>query len=395
MKLWALIRNEFLREFSSGVSIVYFLVLPLLFIVAVGAGLSPMMDSSGRPDEIHRPIEVLRQDDGALARAFVDALREVNLQPREVLTLTEEEFGLMIPADFSARLLAGQPATVTLHEAPMDSAAPVVEEAVNAARGRVGGAVLTAQLGVAQVAAMLPAQTQKTAFFASVLTETLAAAAHPLAVIQVHWAKAATSANPISGAGQAAAGQMVTWVQITLLGIAEVLVDERARGTLRRMLITPTRWVTLLGGKLLAHLLLGLTQIALLIVGGELLFHVGWGQSSAATALVSVAFALATVSLGVWLATLVKTRKQASSITMGLSLTMAALGGAWWPLEITPPAYRNIAHLLPTTWAMQAYDKILTQGAAVSDVWLESLVLLGFAAVFVALGLRASGKLRA
>ncbi len=354
------------------------------------------MDTKEQPEEIQREIEVLREDDGPLAQLFISALREVNLQPREVLTLTEGTFGLVIPADFSARLRDGQPVTVTLHEPPTDNATPMVEEAINAARGRIGGAVLVAQLGVqqAQAAQLLTTPAETATFFEGLLTDTLAAADHPPAVVQVHWATDKKTSAAIGGMAQASAGQMVTWVQITLLGVAEVLVDERKNGTLRRMIITPTRWATIWGGKLLAHLLLGLTQIAVLI-GGEMLFHIGWRNATGATVVVSIAFALATVSLGMWLATLVKTRRQANSLVMLLSMAMAALGGAWWPLEVTPTVYRQIVHVLPTTWAMQAYTSILARGASISDVSLEVAVLLGYALLFAALALRSSEKLRA
>jgi ABC-2 type transport system permease protein len=134
--------------------------------------------------------------------------------------------------------------------------------------------------------------------------------------------------------------------------------------------------------------------MVVLIAGGELLFHVGWMVSPGAVAAVSVAFALAVVSLGLLLATLVRTRGQAGSLTMGLALSMAALGGAWWPLEITPPLYRQFAHAFPSAWAMDAYTAILAEGASLAEVMPQIGALLGFALLFATVGVALSGRLR-
>ncbi len=386
MKLWALIRNAFLREFDSAISLIFFVVLPLAFTVAVGAGMRPMMDTSEPPEESHIPVDIITEDKGELSAAFIATLRDVGLRPRTVLTTTGEAFTLEIPPDFSARLEAGEEVTVTLHAPPMERKTQVVEQAIKAACGRVGGAVLIARMGVAQAtdAGLASTEESRRQFFHATLAETLASAENPPAVVEVHWSPGRTDLP--SGAAQASAGQMVTWVQITLLSVAVVFVEERAHGTLQRLLVMPTRWATILSGKLLAHLLLGLTQMAVLIVGGELLFRVGWGRSPLAVALVSTAFALAVLSMGLALAPLVKTRGQANSAALGLALAMAALGGAWWPLEITPPLYRQAAHLLPTAWAMDAYVAILAQSAPLPAVLPQIGVLLGFTLLFAAIG---------
>jgi ABC-2 type transport system permease protein len=260
-----------------------------------------------------------------------------------------------------------------------------------AAQGRVGGAALVARSGLDQArdAGIVATPEEEDVFFADLLSDTLAAAEQPPAVAEVHWpedVRLAESRATTTSAEHASAGQIVTWVQITLLGAAEVLVSERLGGTLKRLLVSPASRETILGGKLLARLTLGLAQIAILLVGGQVLFGVRWGRDPLAVALVSVAFALATVGLGMLLATVVKTRGQASSAVIGLAMAMSALGGAWYPLEITPKLYRQVVQVLPSNWAMRAYNAMLAQGATMTDVLPYVGVLLGFAALFITLG---------
>jgi ABC-2 type transport system permease protein len=66
---------------------------------------------------------------------------------------------------------------------------------------------------------------------------------------------------------------------------------------------------------------------------------------------------------------------------------MAALGGAWWPLEITPPIYQTVVKALPTTWAMIGFSNVLVRGQGVAGVWPQAAILLGFALVFFVVGI--------
>ena len=137
---------------------------------------------------------------------------------------------------------------------------------------------------------------------------------------------------------------------------------------------------------MIGWLSLGVCQMALLLLGGWFLFGVAWGHHPVAVALVSFSFAASTVALGLLLATVARTERQAGSIALTLSLALSTLGGAWWPLEITPPLYQKFALLLPTAWAMRAYTDVLVRDVSVLEVLPTCGVLSGFAVVFVALG---------
>ncbi len=41
---------------------------------------------------------------------------------------------------------------------------------------------------------------------------------------------------------------------------------------------------------------------------------------------------------------------------------LAALGGCWWPVEITPPWAQRLTMLLPTGWAMDALHRLMSFG---------------------------------
>ena len=133
---------------------------------------------------------------------------------------------------------------------------------------------------------------------------------------------------------------------------------------------------------------MGLLQMAVLIIVGALVFQVNWGNSPLALAMVVVAFGLAAVALGVMLGAFAKTRSQASNLTVMFSMTMAALGGAWWQLEVTPPFYQKVVQILPSTWAMKGFNEVIVKGSGPMEVLPITLVLMGFALIFFLIGVR-------
>jgi ABC-2 type transport system permease protein len=398
-KLYAIIRTEFLMEFAYPMSLVFFLVLPLVFTAAVGAGLGGLMDGEEEaPQTVAATLYVVDLDQGSLTETLLQNLEQIQLDPVLVDVLPEDQFGLEIPAGFSEALARGESVSVTLHTLPTTSASQAVEQYVNAAVSRLGGAVMVAEMGVTQ------AQNQggfnrpaaEAAYFDQLLEDTLAASETPLVTSELSWAGEAVVAptrDMATSAEQASAGQIVTWTQITLLAAAEVFVNEREGGTLKRLLISPSRRFVTIGGKMLSRLLLGLLQMTVLFVGGALIFGVQWGKDPLALILVSFTFALATTSLGMLIATFVRTRSQASSVVVGLAMGLSALGGAWYPMEITPMIYRQIVKVFPSTWAMQAYTDLLVRQAGLAEVLPVAGVLLGFAAVFMLLAMLRFGKL--
>ncbi len=48
---------------------------------------------------------------------------------------------------------------------------------------------------------------------------------------------------------------------------------------------------------------------------------------------------------------------------------MAALGGCWWPIEITGPFMQKLALFLPTGWMMDAMHKLMV----FEDPWSSAL----------------------
>lgn len=399
-KLWAIAWNDIRIEMSDRSALVFLVGLPLLFTWILGIALG----GNGGSANSKFPLSVVDEDRTHLSGQLVAVLGaspSVNVEtlPRdqaEKLSKDSSRSMLIIPAGFEKGLLAGGDAGLTVRKATGDAGALAIEQAVRTGAGQLGSAVSAARASVAEAERVrpFPDDAARQAYFDSSLAAAQKLLDNPPAEAQVTTSTGVRSSD-INAFQQSSAGQLVTWVLLTLMGVAEVLVNERTWGTLRRLVVTPTHKGLILAGKVTGRLVVGLVQITIMIGAGAWLFGVDWGRSPVALVLVVGAFALAAVSLGLMLGTFATSRSQAMWMVIFFSMVMAALGGAWWPLEITPATYQAVVKALPTTWAMLGLTDVIVRGQAVTAVLSNVAVLLAFAALFFSIGVWRFGRERA
>ncbi len=177
-------------------------------------------------------------------------------------------------------------------------------------------------------------------------------------------------------------GYLVMFVFMAAALSAVNIVRERENYTLERLLASSVRRESILGGIFAGTVAKGLIQILIFWAAGIFILHVDLGFSPAAVVILSMLMVIVSSAFGVMLATFVKTERSADSIAVLTSLTLAPLGGCWWPLFITPKWLQNLAKITPHGWATTGFNKLLLFGASFNDVTTEMLALLGFAAVF-------------
>ena len=87
-------------------------------------------------------------------------------------------------------------------------------------------------------------------------------------------------------------------------------------------------------------------------------------------------------SLSLLLCNLDRTMKQAANVGVLVSMTLAALGGCWWPIEVAPAWMQQIQMFTPTGWTMDALHKLISFGMDWQSVLPNVAILI--AATFVA-----------
>ncbi|MGH7565744.1 MAG: ABC transporter permease [Gemmatimonadota bacterium] len=200
-------------------------------------------------------------------------------------------------------------------------------------------------------------------------------------VLDVH--PAGRAEEPPMGFQQAVPGTMVMFTLLVLLTSGAVLlVIERRDGLLRRVASTPLPRAGVVAGKWGSRMALGLVQIAFAIAIGTAFFDVDWGPDLSMVALVLFAWAALCAGLAVVSGNLARTEGQAIGLGVFAANLLAALGGCWWPIEVTPRWAQSVALAMPTGWTMDALHRLMSFQAGAAAA-LPHLIALAAAALVV------------
>jgi ABC-2 type transport system permease protein len=180
-----------------------------------------------------------------------------------------------------------------------------------------------------------------------------------------------------TGFDQAVPGIMVMFTLLVLLTSgASMLAIERRQGLLRRLASAPISRSEIVAGKWGGRLALAVVQVGFAMVVGTLLFGMRWGPNLAMVLAVLLGWAAFCASAGLLLGSIAKTEGQAVGLGVLAANLLAALGGCWWPIEITPDWMQALQNLLPTGWAMDGLHQLISFEAGAAAVLPELVALL-------------------
>lgn len=321
--------------------------MPLLFFYFIGTVTGGFGGGDpNRPDPLALRTDAPR---GVVLDAIVERLKASNFRvdrPATADAFAEYSRRLVIPAFTDDSVRAGTQVQATLELRDDNVAA-------NLDQFRVSRALY----GVVADLAVLKTTAQP------VSAEAVAALASAPRQVTLAVTAAGRRTEIPEGFAQAVPGTMVMFTMLILLTSgAIVLVVERQHGLLRRLASTPITPGAVVAGKWTSRMALGLVQIAFAMIVGRVLFRVDWGPALPMVALVLAAWASFNASFALLLGNIARTQPQMAGIGVMTTMVLAALGGCWWPIEITPEWMQSLALVLPTGWTMDAMHKLVNFG---------------------------------
>jgi len=389
IKILAVVWKDTLLRFDGWSRWLFFLILPVVFTVALAGG-------TGSSDSRARLV-VVDQANTSLSAQLVAALQDSQAVRPDLLTLAQAERQLsqrsvsailIIPAAFDLAHLEQGSIQLELRQQPNDTNAMIAQQAVQSIISQLSSAADIAKDSVATAERIRPfaSAADRQAYFDEAFTQAQSLLAQaPSRVTET--IGATQDAIEYDPRANSSAGQLITWVFIPLIGISSMFASERQKGTLRRLLITPTRKGTYLLGTILGQVVTAMVQMSLLILFGIFVMKLNWGSHPLALLVMMAASALAAAALGTTLGTLIRTESQASGLSIMTGMVTALLGGCWYPLELFPKSVQHVVQVLPTTWAMRGLLDIVLRGQGLNAVLPIAGVLLAFAAVFFVVGI--------
>lgn len=180
----------------------------------------------------------------------------------------------------------------------------------------------------------------------------------------------------------------LTMVMITSMA----LVRERERGTLEQLIVTPIGKTSLMLGKILPFVLVGYVQMTVVLLLGSLVFRVPIQGNLLLLYVITLAFIVGSLGLGLFLSTLVRTQAQAMQLGFFFLLPNILLSGFMFPREAMPAPAQWLGNAIPLTYYLRVLRGVLLKGSGLDALWPDAAILTLFAVLLVALSVRRFSK---
>ncbi len=378
--------------------------MPMLFGLIMSSAYSGNQQSAS---SIEIPIAILNQDDGKYSQTVLDILDQIdvlkitNLPKTESLEAVnkmllegEHTAAVIIPKNFSSGIADYSGVEVSLLVDPqksdfgdilkniMDAAlAPVVVEGEirYGIRSVMESGGITEKL-TPEMAAASEAQTLGVVMtrLGSMLSTSL---------IPVNLVTTARDPNaPINFFNLLIPGFTVMFSFFLVGVIGESIFKEKDDGTYRRLMAGPMRRGEIVAGKMLAFGVMVVLQVFILFGVAAGFFSMDLGKSPLGLILLTICLSLVVTSMGLMVAALSKSGKQADSISMLLAFLLAGLGGCiqfgLTPLFLQDNFIATLSRFVPQGQALWGYYRLINQNAGIVEILPNMGILLLMAAVF-------------
>ncbi|UCH42300.1 MAG: ABC transporter permease [Dehalococcoidales bacterium] len=161
---------------------------------------------------------------------------------------------------------------------------------------------------------------------------------------------------------------------------ARVIVEERRKGTLERLLTTRLTGGELFVGKFLANIMRGFVQTVILLVLGYIVFQIFTPLSFLECLVITLVFAAAASALGMVIASIARSEDGATWVAVLITMSMVMIGGTFFPIQ-EGTTLEIISRASLNTYANSAFSTIITDGGSLADAALDIGILAGVAVV--------------
>ena len=303
-------------------------------------------------DPKHLPTAIVVADQSEFSRSFVAGLEnsgyfrvthrlQSEAEGDALLASGQVQFVLVVPPDFSRRLVRGErPALLLAADATDPAATGNAIAALNGIGQRAIGRELYGPL-----AALRQAD-----------------APFEVRVQRRYNPEGLTSYNVVPGL----IGVILTMTMVMMTSLA--MTRERERGTLENLLATPARPLEVMLGKIVPYILIGYVQVAVILLAARLIFDVPMVGSLALLSLVLVVFIAANLAVGFTFSTIARNQLQAMQLTFFFFLPSMLLTGFMFPFRGMPVWAQAIGELFPLTHFLRIVRGIMLKGNGMAEV---------------------------
>jgi ABC-2 type transport system permease protein len=405
-KLWATIEKDVRVLLRDRIGLIFMFGMPILLVLIVTNIQNSTFELMGKNKV---PLLVCDRDTGAVSRDFLQAVDKIGFFRLIPLSATAGDdsiririrhkdalLGLVIPADFSARVAAKAKSVTGKVQVSfgLDSAVggsnthatdslpislyyhPVLQESFR--RSAEGALYSALQLVESR-------QILRTLYFSLNEKELPDSLERELLNNRTSITELPVSRDGLRDLPNATQHNIPAWTIFAMffvvLSLGSGLVREKRNGSFIRLKTLPTSYAVAILSKQLTYLVVTLAQAAVIFAIGAWVFpwiglpvlHFSgeWG----ALFLVTVLCGWCAVSYAICIGVFAQTEEQANGFGAVSIVILAAVGGLMVPDFAMPGSFHLAMTLSPLHWCLEAYYGLFLEGGGLKDVWANILPL--------------------
>lgn len=410
LKLFAVSGKEIRILLKDRGNLAILFLMPLIFGVMLSNLNVQLSGSDEEEDEaaIVFPIYLVNQDTGPFGQQVTDALLAMDMLDvtfEESVATADDDVrqgeklaAVVIPAGFSEQIDAYEATEIKVIVDPrQEDYASFVTGLTNfavtgptvAGEVQYGVRTILAESGLLEAADPAMIRAAEAQSVGAIMTRLLAMQEDPAIIIETEMT---TEEEDLSWSGggifvffMTAFAVMFAFFLVGVIG--QSLHRDKDNGSLRRLLAAPLSRASIIGGNSLAYMIFVAMQVIFLFGVSAVAFSMPLGDSPLFLVLITVALGLTVATMGLMIAAVTKSSKQADSVGIMLGFILAGLGGA---LPVGPPLYESdgflglLSRLTPHAHAVKGFRMAIAGTGTNQEILLQVLILLAFAAVFFA-----------
>ena len=191
-------------------------------------------------------------------------------------------------------------------------------------------------------------------------------------------------------------GVLVLILLITTTNLtAMAIVKEKEVGTLEQLMVTPIRSFELILGKLFPFIIVGMTNVCVVLTVMVFGFGIPIKGSVLLLFVLTGTFLMTSLGVGLFVSTISKTQQQAMMTAIFfVMMPMMYISGFVFPIENMPMPLQYLSLCIPMRYYLVVVRSIILKGVGLDMLWPQAVMLLTMGlAILVASALRFRKKL--
>ncbi len=166
-------------------------------------------------------------------------------------------------------------------------------------------------------------------------------------------------------------------LQVTTFLTALAIVNEKEKGTLEQLFVTPVKPLGLMFGKILPYLGVGFGELCLILLLMVTVFRVPIHGSSVLLLVCSLPYLFVSLAIGLLVSSKANSQSEAFQLSSLTFMPSIFFSGYIFPRDTMLLPFYILSYFVPASYYINLTRGTILRGAGMANLWSDGLVLLG------------------